>query len=125
MADRKITELASLAVPVGVDLLYIVDDPTGTPLSKKISLNTFFASVPANTAISGTLSATGNTAFNGTRNDFSEGKISLRVPTSVASNNATTVLGRADGRGTIFWDDNFLYVATSNTQIKRVSLSTF
>jgi len=125
MADRKITELASLALPVGADLLYIVDDPTGTPISKKISLNTFFSSVPANTSISGTLSATGNTAFGGVKNTFSQGKITLTLPTGVGSNNATTVLGRADGRGTIFWDENFLYVATSNTQIKRVSLSLF
>jgi len=125
MADRKITELPPVTLPLGRDLLYIVDNPTGTPGSKKISLLTLFGAVPANTSIAGTLDTTDNVTFGGTNNKFTQGQVALSVPTSVGSNNATSVLGRADGRGTIFWDQNFLYIAVSNTEIKRVPLSSF
>jgi len=125
MADRKITELTALTSPNQKDLVYIIDDPTGTPASKKISLYSLFGSVPANTSITGTLTSSGNTAIQGAKTVLSAGQITLSAATSPGSNNATTVLGRADGQGTIFWDSNYLYVATSNTQIKRVALSVF
>ena len=125
MADRKITELAALAAPTGKDLLYVVDDPSGTPVSKKVSLHDMFGSVPANTSITGTATVSGNTSLSGAKTTLAAGQITLTASTSVGSNNATTVLGRADGQGTIFWDQNYLYVATSNTQVKRVALSVF
>lgn len=37
MADTKLTALSELSVPALEDLLYIVDDPSGTPASAKIS----------------------------------------------------------------------------------------
>jgi len=125
MADRKITELAALSAPTGKDLLYVVDDPSGTPVSKKLSLHDMFGSVPANTSITGTATVSGNTSLSGAKTTVAAGQITLTASTSVGSNNATTVLGRADGQGTIFWDQNYLYVATSNTQVKRVALSVF
>lgn len=125
MADRKITELTALTAPNQKDLLYTVDDPTGTPVSKKISLYNLFGAVPANTSISGTFTAAGNTSIGGAKTELTAGQITLSAATSVGSNNATTVIGRADAQGTIFWDQNYLYVATSNTQVKRVALSVF
>jgi len=125
MADRKITELAALTSANQKDLLYVVDDPSGTPVSKKISLYNLFGSVPANTSISGTATVSGNTTLSGAKTVVSAGQVTLSSTTSVGSNNATTVLGRGDGQGTIFWDENYLYVATSNTQVKRVALSVF
>lgn len=41
MANLKITELAALTAPVGEDLLAIVDDPSGTPVTKKVTLTDF------------------------------------------------------------------------------------
>jgi len=38
MADAKITELTALTTPATEDLLAIVDDPAGTPITKKITL---------------------------------------------------------------------------------------
>jgi hypothetical protein len=38
MADAKITSLTALTTPATVDLLAIIDDPGGTPLTKKITL---------------------------------------------------------------------------------------
>jgi len=139
MADRKITELTALTAPNQKDVLYVVDDPNGTPASKKISLYNLFGSVPANTSISGTLNVSANTTINGANTVVSAnlnitstngpkidaGVVTLVSKTTVGSNNATTVLGQGGLHGSIFWDENYLYVATSNTQIKRVALSVF
>ncbi len=38
MADTKLTALADLAAPLLTDIMYIVDDPGGTPISKKATL---------------------------------------------------------------------------------------
>ena len=139
MADRKITELTALTSPTQKDLLYVVDDPTGTPASKKMSLYNLFGSVPANTSITGTITVSGNTTFSGANSVVSAnlnitstngpkidaGVVTLSAKTTVGSNNATTVLGQGGLHGSIFWDEDYLYVATSNTQIKRVALSVF
>lgn len=37
MADSKLTALTAMTTPVTTDILYIVDDPGGTPLSQKIT----------------------------------------------------------------------------------------
>lgn len=42
MADKKITALTALTEPAGEDLLLIVDDPAGTPVSRRVTLNDVF-----------------------------------------------------------------------------------
>jgi len=42
MADKKITSLTALTEPAGEDLLLIVDDPAGTPVSRRVTLNDVF-----------------------------------------------------------------------------------
>ena len=57
MADVKITELSALTAPVTTDVLPIVSDPAGTPVTKKVTvanlLNTrrLFSIVPAATFV--------------------------------------------------------------------------
>lgn len=139
MADKKVSELAALTLPVGEDLLLIVDDPSGTPVSKKVTLNSFFGSVAANTTMNGTLTATANVTVSGSNTTFTSnvnigsssqlkvdsGVVTLGAKSTITSNNATTQLGGGGLQGSLFWDENYLYVATSNTVIKRVALSTF
>ena len=57
MADTKVTALTELTTPAGVDLLYIVDDPAGTPLSRKVTVANLFANASPITIASGTLTA--------------------------------------------------------------------
>ncbi len=117
MADQKVTELANHTAAASEDVLYIVDDPSGTPVSKKITAKSLFGSVPANTTF------THFTTFNN-KVTAANGVMTLAKPTTPTSNNATTDLG-AGMQGSIFWDSDYLYVAVSNTQIKRVALSVF
>jgi hypothetical protein len=42
MADTKLADLTALTTPSGDDILYIVDDPAGTPSDKKLALDNLF-----------------------------------------------------------------------------------
>ena len=41
MADEKVTQLTAITVLVGTDIIYVVSDPGGTPLSRKITKDDF------------------------------------------------------------------------------------
>lgn len=43
MADERITELTALTAPALTDLLAIVDDPSGSPVAKKITVENLFS----------------------------------------------------------------------------------
>ena len=136
MADKKVTALTSLTAPTSADLLMIIDDPSGTPVSKQITLKNLAGGMP-NTAVS-TLSVSANTTINGSNTVVSSNVtftsargprtsaryITVAKSTGTVSNNATTELG-GGMQGSILFDENYIYVATSNTVIKRVALSVF
>ena len=146
MADKKVTQLTALTSPNDEDLLLMVDDPNGTPVSKSITVKTFLGALPSNTAITGDLTVTANGSFTGSNVNFTSNvvvtgtatitqavvasdRLTIKTTKTPSDNNATTQLGTPvtdrPHDGTLFWDSNYLYVAVSNTVVKRVALSVF
>jgi hypothetical protein len=50
MANKKITELTEETSPVGADLLPLVDDVSGTPTTKKVTVTNLMTQAPVQTA---------------------------------------------------------------------------
>jgi ethanolamine utilization microcompartment shell protein EutS len=63
MADKKVTQLTALTAPVKEDLLLIIDDPLGSPISKKITVDNFFGATSALTVNAISLITTGDTTL--------------------------------------------------------------
>ena len=135
MADKKISELNTLTSAASEDLLVIVDDPNGTPISKQITLKNIFGSVPANTVIN-RLTVNANTMLNGsnttvtanlnstgitTINQLTVANNQLRITTTdtVASNSATGLQGQ------IRYDTDYIYVCVANNVWKRATLASW
>lgn len=66
MADKKITQLTDLGDALASeDLFHVVDDPTGTPINKKITTENVFNNIPTwlgLNSVSETITASGSSA---------------------------------------------------------------
>lgn len=134
MADKKVSQLTSLASTSSDDLMYVVDTPNGTPTSKNITVKNFFGAVPANTVFNGrvqlranTTILCGNTVITSNVNMTSAGllkanNVLLTVRNNPSSNNA---LSEGYGVGQIFFSNTYMYIAVNRTTLKRVALSKF
>ena len=147
MADRKLSQLDAVASVDSEDLVLIVTDPNGTPTNYRITIKNLFGNIPANTSISGIFTATANVVFSGSNTSFTyntvmtgdknaianlhvtSNRLTIANSKTPSTNNATTEFGSPlsdrPHDGSLFWDNNYLYLAVSNTVIKRVSLSSF
>ena len=64
MADKKITALTDLSTGIAsADLLHVIDDPTGTPINKKISVANVFNYIPVPLATAAVETKTANGAL--------------------------------------------------------------
>ena len=113
MADKKVTQLTDLGNALAsVDLFHVIDDPSGTPINKKVSAANVFNNVPTFLGlaqVSQTLTANGVdplvadvesavTEVNATTGtgavslaDGSSGQVKTVINTSTAGTNVITI----------------------------------
>lgn len=106
--SKKVTELVAASAVSADDLIYVVDDPSGTPTSKKATAKVFLESnVAANVAFAGPV-------------------IANYVVATVNSTPAnSTAVPSGYPIGSIWSDGSYIYVVTGASALKRVAISTW
>lgn len=137
--SSPVSRLLSVVTLANSDLLMVVQGAnTLTPTSKKSAMIEFFSMIPCDMTLKKQLKVSGNTTFNGvtaTINSNTSIHGNFRVKNLTVANNMFTVTtshsapaNSTSGNfamGSIFWDTNYIYVATAANTVKRAALSAF
>jgi hypothetical protein len=105
MADKKITQLTALgATPAGTDIIPMVDDPGGTPVTKKVTVTNLMGAAPVQSVNSLTGSVTIDA---GNLNDFDfDGNSILGYDASINAQTGTTYTLLSSDAGKVITLDN-------------------
>lgn len=112
MANKKITELTELTTPAGADIVAIVDDVAGTPITKKVTVTNLMTQAPVQTAdianfSSAFYSTVSETTTARTLSDSDNGKIivcdntalvTVTVPTGLTSGFSCKIIQGGAGK---------------------------
>jgi hypothetical protein len=126
MADKKVTALTDLGDNLAsADLFHVVDDPSGTPVNKKVAAEDVFNNIPSwlglkqtsqsitadgssTTAVDVTSAVTEINATSATHScalaDGSDGQVKIIVNTSTSGTNAITITPANFSNSTITLD---------------------
>lgn len=131
MVDKKITELTELTTPAAVDVVAIVDDPAGSPVTKKMT----YANLESNlsitasqvsdfdTEVSNNSSVTANTAkVTNVSTDLSEGT-STTTTVDVNSSDGTnaTLVAASTSRAGVMTKAKFDEVVVNNAKVSNAN----
>ena len=108
MADKKVTQLTDLGNALAsVDLFHVIDDPSGTPINKKVSAANVFNNVPTFLGL-----AQASQSLTGTGSGTLVADVESAV-TEVEATSGTAAVSLADG--TSGQVKTFIDTATSGT----------
>jgi len=126
MADKKVSALDAITNLTTDDLFLVVNDPAGTATSRKVTVGNLFGNVAVTTTHKSPVTFTANTTFSGSKSTVSANTTfsgNLRMTSDTPSSNNASSEGY--GVGSIWFDENYIYVATASGTIKRAALSVF
>ena len=63
MADKKVTQLTALTAPANTDLILVIDDPAGSPISKKMTIEDLFGKTSGLSVTTINLTSTADTTL--------------------------------------------------------------
>lgn len=120
----KVSELTTATSVAGEDLLMVVDNPANTSSieTKRITVNNFFSSLGVASGNNISANISGNLLSIATTSNGSFTKVKFNTfatPANSSYVNSTFTISTGD----MFVDNTYIYVAISNTTIKRVALS--
>jgi hypothetical protein len=114
-SEKKFSAFPAASQIAANDLILVCRDPLGVPTTNTITYTTFFNNVSVNVTFSANVNA-----LNVTSN-----VVIANTLISGFKNTPTNSISLSVQAGTIFFDNNYVYVATSNNTVKRSALSSF
>ena len=115
MADKKVSSLSAITNLSADDLLMVVNDPAGTPESKKVTVGNLFGNVAVSTTHTGVTTFAANTNHTGTTATFSANVVvgGLNIKSGVEDRMQVANVSSTYTTNTVFQS----YVANTNPRV--------